>query len=237
MAPHSQYPELDLLLSACRRGHIATDAMASLPHYQGTAVHDNWAAYRQYQQCAHSLCNVHHLRELTAVAENDQQPSATRFKTFLLSAKRAVEQAREAGATALSAQKLAQVQRLYQRLTERALRANPPPLDGWPQGERGRPKKPKARNLAERFATYEQQVLAFVYDFKVPFDNNLVERDLRMLKVQQKVSGCFRSPAAAKEFCIIRSYLATIRKQGLGVWAALKSLFVGDVLIPDFSPV
>jgi transposase len=220
-----------------RRGRVATDAMGILPHYQGTAVHDNWSAYRQYKQCAHSLCNVHHLRDLTAVAENEQQPWATRFKTFLLSVKHLVAQARVAGETTLTPQKLAQVQRLYQRLTARALRANPPPPDGWPRGKRGRPKKPKARNLAERFETYERQILAFVYDFKVPFDNNLVERDLRMLKVQQKVSGCFRSPAAAEDFCVIRSYLSSIRKQGLDLWGALQSLFVGDLLIPDFTPV
>jgi transposase len=230
-------PRLTYYYPHTRRGRVATDAMGILPHYQGTAVHDNWSAYRQYQQCAHGLCNVHHLRELTAVVENEQQPWAARFKTFLLSVKRLVAPARAAGATTLAPQKLAQVQRVYQRLTARALQANPPPPDGWPQGKRGRPKKPKARNLAERLVTYEQQVLAFVYDFMVPFDNNLAERDLRMLKVQQKISGCFRSPAAAEEFCVIRSYLSTMRKQGLDIWAALHSLFGGDVLAPDFTPV
>ena len=220
-----------------RRGHAATEAMDILPHFRGTAVHDNWSAYRQYQTCRHALCNVHHLRELTAVAENDHQPWAARFTTFLLSAKQAVAQARAAGHAALPPQKLAQIERLYARLTERALHANAPPPQGWPQGQRGRAKKPKARNLAERFVAYRQQVLAFVYDFKVPFDNNLVERDLRMLKVQQKISGCFRSPAAAADFCTLRSYLSTMRKQGFSVWAALGSLFLGDVLLPDFTPV
>lgn len=230
-------PNLTYYYPHTRRGRVATEAMGILPAYQGTAVHDNWSTYRQYQQCAHGLCNVHHLRELTAVVENEQQPWAARFKTFLLSTKSLVDQAREAGATTLPPQKLAQVQRVYRRLTKRALQANAPPPEGWPQGKRGRPKKPKARNLAERFETYERQVLAFVYDFKVPFDNNLAERDLRMLKVQQKISGCFRSATAAEEFCSLRSYLSTIRKQGLSIWDALHSLFVGEILAPDFTPV
>ena len=230
-------PTLTYYFPHPRRGHAATEAMGILPHYQGTAIHDNWSAYHQYQQCHHGLCNVHHLRELTAVAENDQQPWATRFQTFLLSVKRRVDTARDAGASSLAPQQLAQVERVYRRLIERALHANAPPPDGWPQSRRGRPKKPKARNLAERLAARERQVLAFAYDFKVPFDNNLVERDLRMLKVQQKISGCFRSPAAATDFCTIRSYISTLRKQGRDIWTALGSLFAGDLLLPDYTPV
>jgi transposase len=220
-----------------RRGSKATDAMGILPHFRGTAIHDFWSAYRQYQACQHGLCNVHHLRDLTAIAENDHQGWATRFKWFLLSAKQAVDQAQQTGVTALPVQKVTQIERIYDRLVDVALQANPPPPGGWPKGKRGRAKKTKPCNLAERLDKHRYEVLAFVYDFKVPFDNNLAERDIRMLKVQQKISGCFRSQAGAQDFCTIRSYLSTMRKQGVSVWAALGSVFSGDVLMPDLTPV
>jgi len=230
-------PTLTYYYPHARRGRKATDAMGILPAFRGTAIHDFWSAYRHYQACNHGLCNVHHLRDLTAVAENDNQPWATRFKWFLLSAKQVVEQAQLTGATVLSIRKIAQIERIYDQLIASALQANPPPLSGWPRGKRGRVKKTKPRNFLERLDKHRHEVLAFVYDFKVPFDNNLAERDIRMLKIQQKVSGCFRSQEGAIDFCIIRSYLSTIRKQGVGVWSALGSVFSGDMLMPDLTPV
>ncbi len=220
-----------------RRGRQATEAMGILPNFEGTAVHDNWPTYWHYRQSQHSLCNSHHLRELTAVVENDNQMWAERLKWLLLSAKQTVEQARLAGLSALPPAKVAQVERLYTKLMAAALLANPPPAQGWPRGKRGRVKKTKARNLAERLDKRRQQTLGFVYDFKVPFDNNLAERDIRMLKVQQKISGCFRAQAGAEAFCSIRAYISTIRKQGLSVWSALGSVFADDVLLPDLTPV
>jgi transposase len=220
-----------------RRGSAATTEMGILPDFRGRAIHDSLSAYYKYQDCDHGLCNVHHLRDLTAVVENNQQLWASRFIWFLLSAKQQVEKARLAGQTALSRPKVDQIERLYDRLVAAALRANPPPPGGWPKGKRGRPQKTKPRNLAERFAKRRHEVLAFVYDFKVPFDNNLAERDIRMLKVQQKISGCFRSQAGAEDFCTIRSYLSTMRKQGVRVWIALGSVFSGDILMPDLTPV
>lgn len=220
-----------------RRGQKATDEMGILPDFRGTAIHDFWSAYRQYTECDHGLCNVHHLRDLTAVVENDHQLWATRFIWFLLSAKQAVESSRLAGATALPSPKVAQVERIYDQLILLALHANPPPPGGWPKGKRGRAKKTKPRNLAERLDRHRHEVLAFVYDFKVPFDNNLAERDIRMLKVQQKISGCFRSQTGAEDFCTIRSYLSTMRKQGITVWSALGSVFSGNILMPDLTPV
>jgi transposase len=221
----------------CRRGRQATEAMGILPHFLGRAIHDFWSAYRQYTQCDHGLCNAHHLRELSAVVENEQQTWAVRFIWLLLGAKQVVAAARHSGATALPPAKVTQIERIYTRLVQVALQANPPPPGGWPTGKRGRVKKTKVRNLAERLDAHREEVLAFVYDFKVPFDNNLAERDIRMLKVQQKVSGCFRSQAGAADFCIIRSYISTMRKQGVSVWLALGSVCSGHILMPDLTPV
>lgn len=229
-------PKLTYYAPHSSRGNKALEVIGILPHFKGTVVHDNWSIYWSYQPCRHGLCNVHHLRELNAVEEQFGQGWATRFKTFLLSAKALVDRAKAAGQAGLPLPKLAQINRVYIKLVTAALRANPPPPDGWPQAARGRPKKPKPRNLAERLAGRQAAVLAFVYDFQVPFDNNLAERDIRMLKVQQKISGCFRSARGAQSFCAIRSYISTIRKQDLSVWLALRSLFDGPILHPAYSP-
>ena len=117
------------------------------------------------------------------------------------------------------------------------LAENPLPQANSPPGKRGRPKKSKARTLVERFEGRQDAILRFVHDFKVPFDNNLAERDIRMMKVQQKISGGFRSREGAEQFCRLRSYISTIRKQGFSVWEALGSLFGGAVLLPQLIPV
>ena len=218
------------------RGRRATEAIGILPVFTGTAVHDSWATYWLYQACDHALCNVHHLRELNALIENGGQAWARRFKHFLLAAKAVVAAAKAAGQPALPLPKQQQVNRIYRRLVTQALAANPPPPDGWPTGKRGRVKKSKPRNLAERFDQRQTAILAFVYDFNVPFDNNLAERDIRMLKVQQKVSGCFRSSWGADAFCLVRSYISSLRKQNFAIWPALLSIFRGSLIEPLYSP-
>lgn len=216
------------------RGRRGTDAMGVLPEFGGVAVHDMWSAYFQYDHARHAVCHVHHLRELKALFERTGQPWTRRLQGFLLATKRVVAQARQRGLTTLPLAKQAQVNRLFDRLTQLALAANPPPATGWPQGQRGRPKKTKSRNFAERMGHFRAEMLRFAFDFKVPFDNNLAERDIRMLKVQQKISGCFRSQQGADDFCITRSYLSTMKKQGINVWEAIGSIFKGPLLVPDF---
>jgi transposase len=219
-----------------KRGKKATDEIGILPQFTGTLVHDAWATYFKYPLLLHALCNAHHLRDLTAIVENDQQQWAVLMIACLLSAKQLVAEARQAGETELPADCLERIHQIYDAIVWLGLEENPLPLSHSPPGKRGRRKKTKARNLVERFDQHKAAILRFVHDFKVPFDNNLAEQDIRMMKVQQKISGCFRSWEGAQQFCRLRSYISTIRKQGLNVWEALGSLFEGDLLMPQLTP-
>ena len=219
-----------------RRGQKATDAIGILPEFKGTLMHDAWPAYFKYQQLVHALCNAHLLRDLAAVVENDQQQWAILMIACLLSAKQRVAEAYQAGETALPADSLARIDQIYDAIVWLGLEENPLP-DSQPRpGKRGRRKKTKARNLVERFDKHKAAILRYIHNFKVPFDNNLAERDIRMMKVQQKISGCFRSWEGAQQFCRLRSYISTIRKQGLNVWEAIGSLFDDTVLMPQLTP-
>jgi len=230
-------PELTYFAPHQRRGRVATDAIGILPQMTGTLVHDAWATYFLYQLLVHALCNAHHLRDLTAIVENDQQQWASLMIRFLLAAKQLVEAARQAGKTELPVEQIGRIHQLYDTIVTLGLAENPLPEAPPPPVKRGRRKKTKARNLVERFEKHKEAILRFVHVFKVPFDNNLAERDIRMMKVQQKISGCFRSWEGAEQFCHLRSYISTIRKQHLNVWEALGSLFKSDVLLPQLIPV
>ncbi len=215
-----------------KRGKAALDAIGILEGFAGVSVHDGWRSYWQYAG-QHALCNVHHLRELTFLEEEHQQDWAGRLKTLLLDIKAAVEQARAQGHSCLPAQEVADWKAQYAALLAQGYRTNPP--DPPPEaGKRGRRKQSAARNLLDRLSTYQEAVLRFLDNFAVPFDNSLAERDIRMVKVQQKVSGCFRSPAGALAFCRIRGYLSTLRKQGSAVLTALEQALVGHPILPAF---
>ena len=220
-----------------KRGKAATDDIGLLPLFKGTSVHDAWSSYWGYSECQHALCNAHILRELTFVSEQLGQGWAGGLIEHLLSLKAQVAQGQSEGLSSLSVAQLDQGLESYRNLMAEGLAANPPPPGGWPRNKRGRPKKTKARNLVERLQERERQVLAFGYDFRVPFDNNQAERDLRMIKVQQKISGGFRTELGASWFCRIRSYISTLRKQGQSAYYALKLTFKGQPLLPNLPPV
>jgi transposase len=215
-----------------KRGKEALDAIGILEGFEGVSVHDGWRSYWQYA-CQHALCNVHHLRELTFLDEEQHQDWAGRMKTLLLDIKAAVEQARAEGRTSLHPLEVADWKAQYAALLEEGYRANPPdpPAEA---GKRGRRKQSAARNLLDRLSQHQEAVLLFLDNFAVPFDNSLAERDIRMVKVQQKVSGCFRSEAGAVAFCRIRGYLSTLRKQGFAVLTALEQALVGHPILPAF---
>ncbi len=216
-----------------KRGGEATDAIGILPDYTGVSVHDGWRPYWRYTRCRHALCNIHHLRELTFLEEQYQQAWAKQFKTLLREMKAAVDEARDTGLRSLpTAVRGAFVSR-YRALLAAGLAANPPPARR--PRQRGRVKQTPARNLLERLWLGQDEVLAFLDDFRVPFDNNQAERDVRMLKVQQKVSGSFRSDWGADAFACLRGYLSTLRKQGVALLAALETVVAGQPLYPDFA--
>ena len=223
---------LTYYMAHAKRGRKALDDIGILPHYAGVAVHDHWQSYFLYE-CLHGLCNAHHLRELTFIEEQYEQPWANELKELLMLIKDAVERAQEAGHECLSEAQRKRFAADYRRIIEAGLGANPPPPEAaGGEKKRGRKKQSKPRNLLLRLASREREVLAFMYDFRVPFTNNLAERDLRMMKVQQKISGTFRSREGAEAFCRTRSYISTIRKNGLSVIDALRSVFAGQPMLP-----
>jgi transposase len=211
------------------RGATALEAIGILPGYQGVSVHDGWTSYRHYRTCRHALCNAHHLRELTFVEEELQQAWAGKLKALLRDMRTAVELARAYDATSLERTVRGDFIARYEALLGEGLAQNPlPPPVGTPR--RGRRKQSPVRNLLDRLWTYQHEALRFLDDFAVPFDNNQAERDLRMVKVQQKVSGTFCSVTGADAFCRIRSVCSTWRKQGRSVLDALEAAFAGRAL-------
>src|SRR5258707_4750349 len=216
-----------------KRGSEATDAIGILPTYTGVSVHDGWKPYQTHRQCRHALCNIHHLRELTFLEEQYHQGGATALKRLLREMNAATDQARRQGLLRLEpAVREAFVAR-YDALLAAGLAANPPPERG-PQ-RRGRRKQTPARNLLERLLLGKEQVLAFLDDLTIPFDNNQAERDLRMLKVQQKVSGGFRADTGSAAFARIRGYLSRLSKHRMPRLTALAAVFVGKPLYPSFA--
>jgi transposase len=215
-----------------KRGKEALDAIGILADFQGVSVHDGWGSYLQFL-CQHALCNVHHLRDLTFVFEHQLQAWAGEMFSLLLDSKAAVEQACAEGRASLHPLEVADWKAQYVVLLEAGYQANPP--DPPPEiATKGRRKQSAARNLLDRLSKHQEAVLLFLDNFAVPFDNSLAERDLRMVKVQQKVSGCFRSEAFAQAFYRIRGYLSTLRKQGLAVLTALEQALVGHPVLPAF---
>jgi transposase len=215
-----------------KRGQVAMDEMDVLPQFEGKAIHDGWPSYADYS-CEHFLCNAHHLRELRFIWENYEQSWAIQMSLLLCTIKRQVDEAQENGQKCLPLDVLGVFEARYQAILEQGYAANPimaPPPDNI-RKKRGRVKQSPPRNLLDRLKS-QSPVLGFMYDFEVPFDNNQAERDIRMMKLKQKISGTFRSSDGAEIFCRIRGYISTLKKQGCNVLDALIALFNGDFQSP-----
>jgi len=212
-----------------KRGRVAMDEIGVAPRFRGRAVHDGLASYWQYSQCAPVLCNAHHLRELTFVEEHLGQEWARDLKGLLREIKRAVDDARGQGHAALPTEARQAFARRYDLILEEGMRANPPPPL---TGQRGRPKRGKAGSLVDRLREHKEPTLAFMENLTVPFDNNQAERDIRMTKVREKISGCFRTPLGAERFCRMRGYISTLRKQGMPILSALGQAIAGTPPLP-----
>ena len=211
-----------------KRGQIAMNDIGILPLFKGIAVHDFWKSYYRYEECKHSLCNAHLLRDLVFIKERFEQKWSEELISLLLRLLGLKNKALARGQKTISKITLKKYELQYDKIIKKGLRQNPykPP----PEKKRGKKKKTPPINLLERFRDYKKDILRFFYDFKVPFDNNFSERDIRMMKVKQKISGCFRSIKGAKLFARTRSYIMTARKQNVNVFEALKSLFTDNAI-------
>lgn len=218
-----------------RRGKAAMDEIGILPQFKGTLVRDGYLSYSRFEKCRHSLCNAHLLRELIFIEETDpgQWVWTRPLARLLCKIKAAAELARERKEEVLEKVRQQGWVRRYDQLVRKAVRLNPP----LPRGKRisGAPKKkrislPTASRAAQRLKQKRDEVLRFMKDLSVPFDNNGSERDLRMVKLQQKISGCFRTEEGARNFCRVRSYLSTAKKQGHSLLSALERAFNGKPL-------
>lgn len=212
-----------------KRGNEATEAMNILPGYRGTCVHDSLSMYLHYL-CQHALCVAHYLRELTYVDGQFHQEWARHLQLLLRSVHLQVEHARQQGMQQLAEQDQQEYRRRYRELVQRGLAANPPPTQR--TGQRGAIKKGDVLNLLLRLQQHEDLLLRFMTDFEVPFTNNQAETDLRMMKLRQKISGCFRTVEGSAVFCTLRSYLSTMQKQGVHLLSALASTWTDTPLYP-----
>jgi transposase len=215
-----------------KRGSVGIDHAGILPKRTGKCVHDDWAAYYTYQNADHASCNTHHLREFAFLQERYPQDWEDEMVEHLLFIKKTVAEAVARGQPCLPQEQLMAFETRYDELVQQGLTLNPVPER--PPGKRGKLKQPPPKNLLDRLRDHKAAVLAFMYDFKVPFDNNLAERDIRMVKLKQKISGCFRSEDGAKVFCSIRGYLSTARKNGVSAFEALKLAMYRSPYAPDF---
>jgi len=218
-----------------KRGRKAMDDIGILPNFKGRAIHDFWKSYLSYD-CQHGFCGAHLLRELIFLHEVQNQRWAEKMIDCLLDMKDAVANAKEKGAKSCN-HKARKLEARYKRILRGGIVENPLPdgtlLNQMAKGKADKIKKTDAQNLLLRFRNYRKEILAFLYDFSVPFDNNIAERDVRMMKLLLKISGTFRSPDGGKHFCRIRSYISTMRKQAMNIMDAIQDVFTGTPVIPS----
>lgn len=209
-----------------KRGTEAIEGINIIPHYNGTIIHDCWASYLSYNHCDHGLCGSHIVRELTCIIESNEYKWASNMKALLLETCRQVSKRKK---KRLSEKQYTTLQRRYRNILTRG-EAELPAIPARPNGKRGKMAKSDAHNLWERLRDCETSVLLFAKKSEVSFTNNRAERDLRMAKVKQKVSGCFRKELYAKAYCRISSYLQTMANKGYNPLIAIQMVLAGEFI-------
>jgi transposase len=212
-----------------KRGSEAMNEIDFLPEFQGTAVHDAWRSYFLYTDCTHALCNAHLLRELTFLFEHEKQEWAGELRSLFREMKVQVDQKRNLG-LGLGEAKITDLENRFDEIVQRGCELNPPATKE--VKKKGRTKQSPARNLLDRLIRYRSSILLFLRDPQIPFDNNQAERDVRMMKVKQKISGTFRSPEGAKAFCRIRGFISTVKKQGMRVLESIQQALRNEFVLP-----
>ncbi|MEI8126109.1 MAG: IS66 family transposase [Parachlamydiaceae bacterium] len=213
-----------------KRGEEAMEDIGILPHFKGRAIHDHWKPYFHYGK-KHGLCNAHHLRELTYMEEQYSQEWSKKMKKLLFEIKKEVDAHQAVGDLRITPKRLSYFSRKYSHILKEGLKEIP--AVHRVEKKRGKPKQHPSRNLADRLRDFKQETLAFMYDFTVDFTNNRAEQDIRMIKVKQKISGCFRSHQGSKMFLRVRGYISTARKNALNPLDALTDAFMGIPFIPS----
>ena len=210
-----------------KRGRIGMDEAGVLPHARGIIVHDCWGSYWQYPDVTHAICCAHLLRELNGAIENHpEQTWAPKFRRLLLDMKKSRDEAVQEHRDELSSQQLSKFDTEYDDIIKTAYEENPLPETS--AKKRGRKKKSKVLNLICRLDNYKASVCLFIKNLCVPFDNNQAERDLRMVKVKTKVSGCFRSEEGAQEYLTIMSYIGCANKHHINAFTAIREALNGN---------
>jgi len=212
-----------------KRGSEAIDDMEILPYYDGVAVHDHWKPYNKYE-CIHSFCNAHILRELVGIIENENAIWASDMHKLLTQMNDYLYSLKEKGKTTASKGKIQQFYQRYDNICKAAQNYYPPPIE-IPKTKR-KPKQSKGKNLLDRLVEHKEGTLMFFVNLLVPFTNNLAERDLRMLKVKEKISGCFASFKGAQMFNRIRGFISTMKKNNRPVLEELGNVLKGEAYMP-----
>ena len=217
-----------------KRGQEAMEEADILPQFKGIAVHDHWRPYFSFQQLEHGLCNAHHLRELTFIYEQKKEEWAKEMHDLLIHANNEVHRHFSEGK--LPNGLLLKIEQDYQKILKAGFdyHASLTPL---PRSKRGKQKQREGKNLLDRLKEKRDCVLRFAHDFSVPFTNNQGEQDIRMIKLKQKISGCFRTLQGGQIFCRIRSYISTARKQGWKILDVLAEAIRGSPRLLPLSNI
>ena len=216
-----------------KRGRAATEEIGILSDFTGTVVHDHWKPYYTFTDCTHAECNAHNLRYLRDIYENFDQEWAQTMASLLVEIKNRIASLRETSVSSMDETECNTWFERYHCIINNGILEDSNKSPVRISEKTGKPLDSKALNLLQKLKAYDIETLAFMFDFEIPFDNNLAERDIRMQKLRQKISGCFRGDDGAEVFCRIRSYVSTARKNGVKVLTAIKNAFLGNPFVLD----